>query len=129
MTKKTKGQSLSRRKFLATGSLIAAAPGVVSGALNARGTLPSAPPVIPTPPSSMRKIPIGVFDPVYQDLSLEAMLDKITALGLEANGMEKDTYEPQSQLHLLCRLLAEKTEEHTSELQSRLHLVCRLLLV
>ena len=84
MTKKTKGQSLSRRKFLATGSLIAAAPGVVSGALNARGTLPSAPPVIPTPPSSMRKIPIGVFDPVYQDLSLEAMLDKITALGLEA---------------------------------------------
>jgi len=32
----------------------------------------------------MRKIPIGVFDPVYQDLSLEAMLDKITALGLEA---------------------------------------------
>jgi len=84
MTKKTKGQSLSRRKFLATGSLIAAAPGVVSGALNARGTLPSAPPAIPTPPSSMRKIPIGVFDPVYQDLSLEAMLDKITALGLEA---------------------------------------------
>src|SRR3989441_10793367 len=84
MSKKTKGQSLSRRKFLATGSLIAAAPGVVSGALNARGTLPSAPPVIPTPPSSMRKIPIGVFDPVYQDLSLEAMLDKITALGLEA---------------------------------------------
>ena len=84
MSKKSKGQSLSRRKFLATGSLIAAAPGVVSGALNARGTLPSAPPVIPTPPSSMRKIPIGVFDPVYQDLSLEAMLDKITALGLEA---------------------------------------------
>ncbi len=84
MSKKSKGQSLSRRKFLATGSLIAAAPGVVSGALNATGTLPSAPPVIPTPPSSMRKIPIGVFDPVYQDLSLEAMLDKITALGLEA---------------------------------------------
>jgi len=84
MSKKSKGQSLSRRKFLTTGSLIAAAPGVVSGALNARGTLPSAPPVIPTPPSSMRKIPIGVFDPVYKDLSLEAMLDKITALGLEA---------------------------------------------
>ncbi|PYV08165.1 MAG: xylose isomerase [Acidobacteria bacterium] len=29
-------------------------------------------------------MPIGVFDPVYKDLSLEAMLDKITALGLEA---------------------------------------------
>ncbi len=31
-----------------------------------------------------RKIPIGVFDPVYGDLSLDAMLDKISALGLEA---------------------------------------------
>ena len=32
----------------------------------------------------MRKIPIGVFDPVYDHLSLDAMLDKVTALGLEA---------------------------------------------
>jgi sugar phosphate isomerase/epimerase len=31
-----------------------------------------------------RKIPIGVFDPVYADLSLEQMLEKISALGLEA---------------------------------------------
>jgi sugar phosphate isomerase/epimerase len=30
------------------------------------------------------KIPIGVFDPVYQKLSLDAMLDKVSALGLEA---------------------------------------------
>jgi sugar phosphate isomerase/epimerase len=34
--------------------------------------------------SLARKIPIGVFDPVYADLSLDAMLDKISALGLEA---------------------------------------------
>ena len=34
--------------------------------------------------SSMRKIPIGVFDPVYAKLSLDEMLDKMTALGLEA---------------------------------------------
>src|ERR1700688_4815727 len=34
--------------------------------------------------SSMRKIPIGVFDPVYKDLSMDAMLDKVSALGLEA---------------------------------------------
>jgi sugar phosphate isomerase/epimerase len=33
---------------------------------------------------SLRKIPIGVFDPVYADLSLDAMIDKISALGLEA---------------------------------------------
>jgi len=34
--------------------------------------------------TAMRKIPIGVFDPVYADLSLDAMIDKISALGLEA---------------------------------------------
>src|SRR6202795_1673042 len=32
----------------------------------------------------MRKIPIGVFDPVYADLSMDAMLDRVSALGLEA---------------------------------------------
>jgi sugar phosphate isomerase/epimerase len=35
-------------------------------------------------PVNQRKIPIGVFDPVYKDLSLDAMLDKVAALGLEA---------------------------------------------
>jgi sugar phosphate isomerase/epimerase len=33
---------------------------------------------------SLRKIPIGVFDPVYNKLSLDEMLDTMTALGLEA---------------------------------------------
>jgi len=31
-----------------------------------------------------KKIPIGVFDPVYAKLSLDEMLDKVSALGLEA---------------------------------------------
>jgi sugar phosphate isomerase/epimerase len=31
-----------------------------------------------------KKIPIGVFDPVYDDLSLDEMLDRVSALGLEA---------------------------------------------
>ena len=34
--------------------------------------------------SSLRKIPIGVFDPVYDKLSLDEMLDRVSALGLEA---------------------------------------------
>src|SRR5207247_5832538 len=38
----------------------------------------------PQAAGSLRKIPIGVFDPVYDHLSLDAMLDKVTALGLEA---------------------------------------------
>ena len=36
------------------------------------------------PAAHARKIPIGVFDPVYADLSLDDMLDKVSALGLEA---------------------------------------------
>lgn len=36
------------------------------------------------PDKAMRKIPIGVFDPVYSDLSLDAMIEKMSALGLEA---------------------------------------------
>ena len=39
---------------------------------------------MPKPSGNLRKIPIGVFDPVYEHLSLDAMLDKVTALGLEA---------------------------------------------
>jgi sugar phosphate isomerase/epimerase len=35
-------------------------------------------------PHKRKKIPIGVFDPVYEKLSLDEMLDKVTALGLEA---------------------------------------------
>jgi sugar phosphate isomerase/epimerase len=34
--------------------------------------------------NSLRKIPIGVFDPVYEKLSLDEMLDRVSALGLEA---------------------------------------------
>src|SRR5258708_26398979 len=36
------------------------------------------------PAGTKKKIPIGVFDPVYEHLSLDEMLDKVSALGLEA---------------------------------------------
>src|SRR5439155_9116159 len=78
--------SVSRRKFLATtGSLIAATP--VSAPISHDGVPAAATeavlePAIPVPEKS--KIPIGVFDPVYNHLSLEAMLEKFTELGLEA---------------------------------------------
>ena len=35
-------------------------------------------------PHKKKKIPIGVFDPAYPNLSLDEMLDKVSALGLEA---------------------------------------------
>jgi sugar phosphate isomerase/epimerase len=76
---------VSRRRFLATtGSLIAATPAIARAVPASPTESPDARPVIPTPASTARKIPIGVFDPVYDHLSLDEMLDKITALGLEA---------------------------------------------
>jgi sugar phosphate isomerase/epimerase len=81
MPKGTEWYSVSRRKFLATtGGALAAAPGL------ARGGAPSPAtegPGIPTP-ALARKIPIGVFTPVYDHLSLDEMIDKVSALGLEA---------------------------------------------
>jgi sugar phosphate isomerase/epimerase len=80
---------LDRRRFLAatgTGLLAAAIP---SGSFLANAA--DVPPKENTLPGSAqvstgkkKKIPIGVFDPVYADLSLDAMIDKIVALGLEA---------------------------------------------
>ena len=79
---------MDRRHFLAAtgGGLLAAAvpaagdaAGFVAGTTTRTATQAVAP-----QKSSMRKIPIGVFDPVYKDLSMDAMLDKVSALGLEA---------------------------------------------
>ncbi len=76
--------AIDRRQFLAAGSgllagalpggaLVAAADSAPSAAASPR----------PRPSGNLRKIPIGVFDAVYEHLSLDAMLDKVTALGLE----------------------------------------------
>ena len=94
---------MDRRKFLATGGtglLAAALPGAALAASVRTSSKPSADsaampnwPVVASesnaqsPDASsgkLRKIPIGVFDPVYADLSIDAMLDTVTALGLEA---------------------------------------------
>ncbi len=85
MPKKVGSDSVTRRRFLATtGGLLAGAPAVARGMPAAAGKPLSAAPAVSPPTASVRKIPIGVFDPVYKDISLDAMLDKITALGLEA---------------------------------------------
>jgi sugar phosphate isomerase/epimerase len=88
MPKKNKFGSLSRRKFLAATGGLPAVAGLMSTAPTAAkgGPMPAASPnAAPEPaPAPMRKIPIGVFDPVYNDLSLDAMLDKISGLGIEA---------------------------------------------
>jgi len=86
MKNQPNNSAIGRREFLAaTGGLLAGAvPGseMLAHAANSEARLPSFPPAKPA--SNLRKIPIGVFDPVYDHLSLDAMLDKVTALGLEA---------------------------------------------
>jgi len=80
---------LDRRQFLAassSGLLAAAIPGS-SQLADLANPFPPESSVTSSPQASTgakKKIPIGVFDPVYADLSLDAMIDKISALGLEA---------------------------------------------
>jgi sugar phosphate isomerase/epimerase len=83
---------MHRRHFLAAtgGGLLAAAVPAAGDAANfatrenARIPAGNAAKSGPAQTSSMRKIPIGVFDAVYDKLSLDAMLDKVSALGIEA---------------------------------------------
>ena len=83
MDKEANASGLSRREFLATtGSLMAAAPAASRG--EAAGDPRANSSALPAAAGPPRSIPIGVFDPVYDQLSLEAMLDKISALGIEA---------------------------------------------
>jgi sugar phosphate isomerase/epimerase len=73
--------SPSRRRFLAKSGAVAAvlaAPGVGS-AFAERQVNEN-----PSPRGSRRKIPIGVFDPAFPDLSLDQMIEKFAAWGVEA---------------------------------------------
>jgi sugar phosphate isomerase/epimerase len=75
--------SPGRRKFLAAAAgtvaaLTAAHP--VSGFGSAAPDDSSR----PLPESAKRKIPIGVFDPAFPDLSLDEMIEKFAAWGVEA---------------------------------------------
>jgi sugar phosphate isomerase/epimerase len=80
----------SRRKFLAaTGGLLAAAataPHLASASSGSSAKASSEGNTIQNSPStkSLRKIPIGVFDPAFPNLSLDEMLDKVSGYGLEA---------------------------------------------
>jgi sugar phosphate isomerase/epimerase len=85
MNKIRNGLAVDRRQFLAasSGLLAATLPGVAKLADATESANPAPKRSAAKPTGSLRKIPIGVFDPVYDHLSLDAMLDKVTALGLE----------------------------------------------
>jgi sugar phosphate isomerase/epimerase len=79
--------TLDRRQFLSTtgaGLLAAAVPGAAGMAEIAERAVPVPRRNVGSKSGPKRKIPIGVFDPVYKKLSLDEMLEKVSALGLEA---------------------------------------------
>lgn len=84
MDPKSAPQSRSRRDFLTTTSLLAAAVAAprTDSALNAAAA--SAPAEEPRSSGKLRKILIGVFDPAFPDLSLDEMIDKFAGWGVEA---------------------------------------------
>ena len=89
MVRKPNARQRSRRQFLtATGGLLAAAatgPNLALGKSEPASVSSQArTDRSPSSPGSLRKIPIGVFDPVFPDLSLDQMLDKVAGYGLEA---------------------------------------------
>ncbi len=82
MGKNSDPLSPTRRNFLATtgGALagVVAAPRALSAATpQTRGTHMSS-------PGARRKIPIGVFDPAFPDLTLDQLVEKYASLGVEA---------------------------------------------
>lgn len=80
MSRPTQSHTVSRRSFLAaTGGALASAPDVAALATATFSNTMSA-----EPQETKAKIPIGVFDPIFSHLSLDAMLERMTAIGLEA---------------------------------------------
>ena len=96
-------KSSARRKFLTSSGLIAAAAAIPNSASSlAKKTMPSFDEK-PLPVDSARKLLIGVFDPVFPDLSLDQMIEKISAWGIEAveigtGGYPGDKHCPVSEL-------------------------------
>jgi sugar phosphate isomerase/epimerase len=91
MKRTSKTSAIDRRQFLAaTGaSLVAAAvPGAAAKSSSLKNdsmvTNSSAAREAEQAAGSLRRIPIGVFDPVYGKSSLDEMLDVVSGLGLEA---------------------------------------------
>src|SRR5438477_835497 len=116
MNSRPRDNAVNRREFLSkTGTgLIGAAtiPGTA-----AWGTLPESPAALNVATASRpsvsaaakKKILIGVFDPVYNHLSLDDMLDKVSALGLEAMEIGTGSY-PNNPHCALDELIQDKAK-------------------
>src|SRR5262249_53255730 len=115
MNARSRKNAVNRREFLSqTGSgLLAATLPAASSWATSVGPPPAAPVSSATsstaPAGAKKKIPIGVFDPVYNHLSLEEMLEKVSALGLEAMEIGTGGY-PNNKHCALDDLIADKSK-------------------
>lgn len=115
MSARSKKNEVNRREFLSktgTGLLVATIPDSTAWASRLQpSTLASssASPRTPAPSGAKKKIPIGVFDPVYNHLSVDEMLDKVIALGLEAMEIGTGGY-PNNPHCPLDDLIADKSK-------------------
>jgi len=109
----SKKNAVNRRAFLSqtgSGLLAATLPVTNSWAASSEPTVPAAArPHSTVPAAAKKKIPIGVFDPVYDHLSLDQMLDKVSALGLEAMEIGTGGY-PNNKHCALDDLIADKSK-------------------
>src|ERR1700675_1786939 len=109
MQERKPGVRFSRRRFLGTAgtavAAVAAGKQLVAGAITASAGSPSS----ADTPRTRKKIPIGVFDPVYEKLSLDEMLEKVSALGLEAMEIGTGGY-PGSHHCPVAALLADTSK-------------------
>src|SRR5215470_12752984 len=115
MDARSKKNAVNRRRFLSqtgTGLLAATLPASSSwaGSSDLDATTPTSTPIrSAVPAGAKRKIPIGVFDPVYDRLSLDEMLDRVRALGLEAMEIGTGGY-PNNKHCALDDLSADKSK-------------------
>jgi sugar phosphate isomerase/epimerase len=117
MSARSRNAAVNRREFLTTtGTGLAAAAALpAAGAWtavsdsSAKIDVTNRDPHTVSPPGAKKKIPIGVFDPVYEHLSLDEMLDKVNALGLEAMEIGTGGY-PNNHHCPLDELVQDKTK-------------------
>jgi sugar phosphate isomerase/epimerase len=77
-------RSSARRRFLSAAGLATAAAAIPSSASSLVNQTQSNNQSGPLREGAARKIPIGVFDPVFADVPLDRMIEKLSAWGVEA---------------------------------------------
>jgi sugar phosphate isomerase/epimerase len=101
--------SSARRRFLSAASLVTAAAAIPNSASSLVNKIQPENDAGPLSEGAARKIPIGVFDPVFADVPLDQMIDKLSAWGVEAVEIGTGGY-PGSKHCPVDELLQDRTK-------------------